>query len=206
MQTSSAIRSTPSAVHPGIHRNEEAHHMQHTDRHRRSTWRASAGRIAAAALAIGGLSAAVVAPGIAGAATTPRTATEIATAKSDKLGTYLVADDLTVYTLKPSKTACTAKCLKAWPLVLLPEGATAATAGTGVNASKLGTKTLSNGNVQVTYSGKPLYWFHKDKTPGQVKGNIKDKWGKWATVVTVKSSSSSSGSGSTDTTGNPSAF
>ena len=111
----------------------------------------------------------------AAAAPTQTTATEIDTAKNAELGTYLTAGN-TVYILKPSKTACTAKCLKAWPPVLLPAGVTAATAGTGVDSSKLGTVSTPSG-LQITYGGKALYWFVKDKAPGQVKGNIKDKWG-----------------------------
>jgi predicted lipoprotein with Yx(FWY)xxD motif len=159
-------------------------------RHHRSSWRRSLRRIAATALAVGGLTAVVVVPSEAGATT--RTATEISTAKDPKLGTLLVAGE-TVYTLKPSKTACTAKCLKVWPAVELPQGVMAATAGTGVNAAKLGTKQAADGNLQVTYGGKPLYWFVKDTAAGQVKGNITDKWGKWLDVVTVASKSKSGG-------------
>ena len=68
-------------------------------------------------------------------------------------------------------------------------------AGTGVDASKLGTAAAADGAMQVTYAGKTLYWFAKDKAPGQVKGNVTDKWGKWTTVATKKSSS---GSGNTN--------
>src|SRR5262249_16894996 len=75
------------------------------------------------------------------------------------------------------------KCLKVWRPVLLPRGVMAATAGTGVDASKLGTVATANGALQITYSGQPLYWFAKDKTPGQVKGNMKNKWGRGKTVV-----------------------
>ena len=103
----------------------------------RRTWRTSAGRLAAAVLALGALSALAFAPNAAAAAPRQTTASEIDTAKNAELGTYLTAGT-TVYTLKPSKTKCTAKCLKAWPPVLLPAGATAATAGTGVDASQLG--------------------------------------------------------------------
>ena len=124
------------------------------------------------------------------ATTSPRTASAISTAKNAKLGTILVAGGNTVYTLKASKTACTATCLKTWSPVLLPQGVTTATAGRGVDASKLGTVTAAGGALQATYSGKALYWFSKDKAPGQVHGNVKNKWGKWSTVVTVKSSSS----------------
>jgi hypothetical protein len=52
----------------------------------------------------------------------------------------------------------------------------------------------------VTYGGKPLYWFFKDTRPGQVGGNITDKWGKWSVVVTVRPAHGSSGSGGTPTT------
>jgi predicted lipoprotein with Yx(FWY)xxD motif len=149
----------------------------------------------AVALAIGVLSAVAFAPSIAGAATSPTTASEIDTAKSSKLGTILVAGN-TVYTLKPSKKACDAACLKIRPPVLLPDGVNTATAGTGVDESKLGTITTDAGALQVTYGGKALYWFSKDKAAGQVKGNLSDKWGKWATVITKKSSSG--GSDNTD--------
>lgn len=165
--------------------------MKQTDRNRESTWRTSVGRIAAVALAIGGLSASAFALSTAAAAAGPTTATAISTAQNAKLGTILVAGN-TVYTLKASKTACTAACLKTWPPVLLPQGVTSATADTGVDASKLGTAAAADGALQVTYSGKALYWFSKDKAPGQVKGNVTDKWGKWSTVVTKKSSSGSS--------------
>ena len=59
------------------------------------------------------------------------------------------------------------------------------TAGAGVDASNLGTVGAAHGALQVTYSGRRLYWFAKDKAHGQVHGNVKDKWGKWSTVVTA---------------------
>jgi predicted lipoprotein with Yx(FWY)xxD motif len=171
--------------------------MDLTRRHHRSAGRRVLGRAAAVAVAAAALSAVAFSPGTAGAQTSPRTASEISTAKNAKFGTLLVAAQDTVYTLKPSKTACTAKCLKVWPPVELPAGMTAATAGTGVDAAKLGTKALADGTMQVTYSGKPLYWFFKDKAPGQVKGNITDKWGKWLSVVTVPGKSKPSSNAGT---------
>ena len=147
---------------------------------RGSTWRTSVGRIAAAVLAIGALSAMVIAPTAAGAATNATTATEIATAKNAKLGTILVSGT-TVYTLKPSKTKCTAQVPEGLAAGAVARGVTAATAGTGVDDSKLGTVAAAGG-LQVTYGGKPLYWFAKDKAAGQVHGNVTDKWGKWSRV------------------------
>jgi predicted lipoprotein with Yx(FWY)xxD motif len=127
--------------------------------------------------------------GSAGAATAPRRAREISTAQDPKLGTILVASE-TVYTLKPSKTACSTACLKAWPPVLLPRGVKTASAGPGVDRSKLGT-AAAHGARQVTYSGKRLYWYVKDTAPGQVRGNFTDKWGKWASVTIAAAASPS---------------
>ena len=61
----------------------------------------------------------------------------------------------------------------------------------------LATVATTDGALQVTYSGKALYWYSKDKAAGQVHGNLTNKWGKWSTVVTA-----SSGSGSGNTNGN----
>jgi predicted lipoprotein with Yx(FWY)xxD motif len=151
-------------------------------------------------LALGGLSVLVVAPSTAGAATSP-TASVISTAKNAKLGTILVSGT-TVYALKPSKTACTAACSKVWSQVLLPHGITTATAGAGVDASKLGTVATAKGELQITYAGKRLYWFVKDKAPGQVHGNVKNKWGTWS-AVRVTSSASSNDTNATATTPAP---
>ena len=155
--------------------------MKRTAVQRASTWRTSRGRVVAAAVVLGALSAVAFSPGTAGAAPS-RTSSDLSTAKA-KQGTILVSDGSTVYTLKPSKTACTAKCLKAWPPVLLPQGVTTATASTGVDASMLGTVAAAHGALQITYAGEPLYWYAKDKAPGQVHGNVKNKWGTWSTVV-----------------------
>ena len=163
--------------------------MRQMDQHRGST-RRWASRVAAAALAVAALSVAM-APGIAGASTT---ATTISTTKDAKLGTILVAGDTPVYILK-SKKACDAACLTARPPVLLPQGVTTATAGSGVDASKLGTMTADGGSLQVTYAGKPLFWSTKDTGTGKPRGVGSDKFGKWALVVTKASSSSGSGGG-----------
>jgi predicted lipoprotein with Yx(FWY)xxD motif len=164
-------------------------------RHRMTTLGGPAGRLALAALAVGGLSATLLAVDSAGAATEGAAkSVVVSTAKSAKFGTILVSGT-TLYTLKPSKTACTATCLKVWPALVLPKGQTKATAGSGVSASKLGTVTRSGGIRQVTYDGKALYWFSGDSGSGQVNGNITDEWGKWADVVTKKGSSSGSSTG-----------
>jgi predicted lipoprotein with Yx(FWY)xxD motif len=164
---------------------------------RQMTSRLRAGGMAATALAIGGLAATAVLAGPAGATTSAAKSVAVTTVKTSK-GTVL-ASGKTLYTLKPSSTACTTACMQVWPALVLPKGVTKAKAGSGVNASKLGAKTLSSGVRQVTYGGKPLYYFVGDTAPGQVKGNVTDTWGKW-TAITAKGTSaggsSSSGSSS----------
>jgi predicted lipoprotein with Yx(FWY)xxD motif len=154
------------------------------------------GGIAATALAVGGLSVSALAV-VPASATTSRAAKAVvvSTVKVANIGKVL-ASGKTVYTLKPSSTPCTAACLKVWPELVLPKGVTKAKAGTGVNASKLGTMTRAGGVRQVTYAGKPLYWFVGDTGPGQVNGNVTDSWGKWSAVVTAKAASSVSGGSS----------
>lgn len=169
--------------------------MQRTDERSR-TDKFSLWRIAGAAVALGGLSGVALAEGAAGAAS----AVVVSTTKNAKLGTILVSGK-TVYTLKASKTPCSTACLKVWPALKLPQGVKKATAGKGVSAAKLGTVKLKSGALQVTYGGKPLYFFVGDSSSGQVHGNLTDTWGKWSAVVTAKPSSSSSGTSSNSGSG-----
>lgn len=112
--------------------------------------------------------------GSTGAATdTPAAASGAAVdlAKNDKLGSILVDDKgMTLYLFTkdtPNTSVCYDKCAAAWP-PLLTTGAPMA--GDGVDASKLGTTTRTDGSVQVTYNGWPLYYYAKDKAPGDVTG------------------------------------
>jgi predicted lipoprotein with Yx(FWY)xxD motif len=168
--------------------------MQQNRRNRESNHRVRLARLAGAVVAVGGIALSMMATE-AGAATN----VVVSTTKNAKMGTILVSGK-TLYTVKPSKTACTAACLKIWPALVLPAGVTKAKAGSGVNASKLGT-VKRNGVVQVTYGGKPLYYFFLDTAPGQVKGNITDTWGKWSAVVTKKAAGTSSSSGTSSNSG-----
>ena len=163
--------------------------MEQIKQHRGTTRRAAVGRAAAAVVAAGGLFAPVFAASPASAATSHGARSlVISMLKTKKFGTVLVSGK-TLYTLKPSKVPCTAKCQQIWPEVLLPKGVTKATAGPGVTASNLGTVKGAGGALQVTYSGKPLFWFSGDTAPGQVTGNVTDIWGKWSDIGTVKPAS-----------------
>jgi predicted lipoprotein with Yx(FWY)xxD motif len=181
--------------------NDTTQHRKTTHQHRKTTHQVPIARVAVAVVAVGGLSGSILAVNAAGAATSRSAKTVVvSTVKSTKFGKVL-ASGKTLYTLKASSTPCTAACLKVWPELVLPKGVKKATAGSGVSTSKLGTVTRSGGVRQVTYGGKPLYWFVGDTANGQVNGNISDEWGKWSAIVTAKpASGSSSGSSSTATT------
>lgn len=114
------------------------------------------------------------------------------------VGNVLVdTNNMTLYYLKtetPENIKCTDSCATAWPPLLLPSGTTSATAGGGVDASKLGTITRPDGGTQVTYDGKPLYLFASDTSAGQATGQ--GVAGFYAVTVS-DSGSGSTGSGST---------
>lgn len=154
------------------------------------------------ALALGTASATALSTGTAGTAgaTSGKQVTvSVETVGKDKI---LVASGRPLYFLKASAVACRSSCLKVWPALTLAAGENKATAGSGVQAAKLGSTTGPNGQRQVTYGGQPVYWFAFDNAKGKVKGNITDKWGKWtAVVVSMGSSTSGSGSSGTSTTG-----
>ena len=61
---------------------------------------------------------------------------------------------------------CNGQCLGVWPPLTLAKGIVPA--GRGV--SDLGVIVRSNGKRQVTYRGRPLYFFASDTRAGQTKG------------------------------------
>ena len=100
----------------------------------------------------------------------------IATAK---LGSVLAASNgLTLYTNKndtPKSSACNGPCAQIWPPLLVTAGAPAAPSGL---KGTLGTVTWSDGTIQVTYNGQPLYLYAGDFKSGDVNGDGID--GIWA--------------------------
>jgi len=66
----------------------------------------------------------------------------------------------------PSKSACYGTCAAYWPPVI---GNPAA--GPGVTLSKIATIARTDGTIQVTYAGHPLYTYIGDTAPGQANGN-----------------------------------
>jgi predicted lipoprotein with Yx(FWY)xxD motif len=89
------------------------------------------------------------------------------------MGIILVAasNNHTVYTFNsdsPGVSRCTGGCATTWPPLTIASGTP--TGGPGVTG-QLGTIARSDGSLQVTYKGMPLYFFHSDANPGDTKGN-----------------------------------
>jgi len=63
------------------------------------------------------------------------------------------------------RSACTGACAAAWPPYTV---AAPPKAGAGVTARLLGTTRRANGKLQVTYAGRPLYYYVGDRSPGQI--------------------------------------
>jgi predicted lipoprotein with Yx(FWY)xxD motif len=123
------------------------------------------------------------------------------------VGTVLVnGQGRTLYLLsseKGGKITCTDAngCTKYWPDTELPKGMTAAKAGSGIQASLLGTVKSADGNLYVTYNGWPLYTYIGDSGPGAANGEgIVSFGGTWDAVTTsggpaMKQAASSPSSG-----------
>ncbi len=78
------------------------------------------------------------------------------------------------------RSACSGACAKAWPPYVVRG---AVRSGTGVKASLLGTIRRSNGSRQVTYAGRPLYYYVGDKRPRQILcQNVSEFGGLWLIV------------------------
>jgi predicted lipoprotein with Yx(FWY)xxD motif len=137
------------------------------------TWLAPAGLAAALMIAACGSSTSSTGSGSTSSAAAPATsaAASSGTLKTTKIGGVAVltnAKGFTLYWFVPdtsTKSNCNGSCATYWPPVKGP-----ATAGTGVTG-KLATITRSDGSVQATYNGHPLYTYVGDKAPGQAKGN-----------------------------------
>jgi predicted lipoprotein with Yx(FWY)xxD motif len=77
------------------------------------------------------------------------------------------------------KTVCYGECAEAWPPVLTKGKPKA---GDGVKASLLSTVKRRDGKLQVTYAGKPLY-FYSHEGPGEVRcHNVDLNGGFWWVV------------------------
>ena len=96
------------------------------------------------------------------------------------VGAYLAGEDgKTLYTFTPdsapNKSTCNGDCASSWPPFTLDTGETAV-AGTGVSGT-IATFARDDGTTQVSYNGKPLYYFGGDKAAGDTAGQgLGGKW------------------------------
>jgi len=78
------------------------------------------------------------------------------------------------------RSRCYGACAKAWP-VYFAKGR--ALAGKGVRQSLIGTTRRRDGRRQITYNGRPLYYYVGDKSPGQILcQNVNEFGGTWLVV------------------------
>ena len=78
------------------------------------------------------------------------------------------------------KSVCNGACAKAWPPFVVK---TPPRAAGGVKAQLLGTRKRAGGQLQVTYAGRPLYYYVGDRKPGQVLcQNVREFGGVWLVI------------------------
>ena len=91
--------------------------------------------------------------------------------RNDALGPFLTDKDgrtLYMFTRDSENTSvCYAGCANNWPPLLVGVGVDPTLDGIG---GALGVAVRNDGNRQVTYGGKPLYYFAPDTNPGDTKG------------------------------------
>lgn len=96
------------------------------------------------------------------------------TASTGTLGTYLIAaNGMTLYKYTPDKpniSNCTGQCAIIWPPYVVSSTDTSTLAVGSSIMGKLGTIKRANGSLQLTYNKIPLYFYSKDKNPGDTSG------------------------------------
>jgi predicted lipoprotein with Yx(FWY)xxD motif len=105
------------------------------------------------------------------AAPTATPAVELKTASSTAGNIVVDANGMSVYFFtkdvrNSGTSACTGACLTAWP----PVHSTAVTPSAEGITGTLGTIPTSDGAKQLTLNGLPLYYYEKDKKPGDITG------------------------------------
>jgi predicted lipoprotein with Yx(FWY)xxD motif len=164
------------------------------DRGSGSAQRISSGRVrlrillalpaaAAAAAALVACSSAGTSPSSSGGSSSPAAAaaSTVKTATIAGVTVLTSSKGFTLYSFAPdtsTKSNCNGTCAQNWPPVTGPVTA-AGVMGT------FGTIKRSDGSVQATFDGHPLYTFAGDTAPGQAKGNgLNAAGGLWHEITT----------------------
>lgn len=102
-------------------------------------------------------------------------AQSLAVASSDLGDIVTDAEGFTLYVFQPDEqgdSTCYGTCEDTWP-PLVGE----VEAGDGIDAALLGSSERTDGSLQVTYDGWPLYYFAADGAPGDTNGQlVGDVW------------------------------
>ena len=157
--------------------------------------------VVAAACSSGGATSATSSTAASGSSATSPASAVVTVASVGSLGDALVnSSGRTLYrfTLDTAgKSACSGSCATLWTPLTVPAGTTQVMAGTGVGNSDLGTITRSDGSLQVTFKGMPLYTYTGDTKAGMASGQ--GVGGTWF-VVTTSAHSAATGTSSPSTT------
>jgi predicted lipoprotein with Yx(FWY)xxD motif len=79
------------------------------------------------------------------------------------------------------RSACYGACARAWPVYYVPRAGLSA--GKGVKRSLIGTTKRRDGRRQVTYAGRPLYYYVGDRSPGDITcQDVVEYGGTWLIV------------------------
>jgi predicted lipoprotein with Yx(FWY)xxD motif len=139
--------------------------------------------LASAALVIAGAALALAVP--SGARPAASQATSTLTVRNSPYGRVLFdgrGKALYAFTRDPKggKSRCYGACATAWP-VYFAKGTLRA--GKGVQRRLLGMTVRRDGKRQVTYAGRPLYYYVGDRSPGQIRcQNVTEFGGTWLVV------------------------
>jgi predicted lipoprotein with Yx(FWY)xxD motif len=154
--------------------------------------------VAAAAAVLAACSSSATSSSSGGGSSSSPAAATAGSLKTATIGGATVltsANGFTLYSFAPdtsTKSNCNGTCAQNWPPVTGP------TTASGVTGT-FGTIKRSDGSVQATFDGHPLYTFVGDTAPGQNKGNglnvAGGLWHEITTSGTAPAGSSSSGSG-----------
>ena len=81
---------------------------------------------------------------------------------------------------KNGRSACYGACAEAWPVYYAKA---TLRAGSGIKRSLIGTTKRRNGRRQITYAGRPLYYYVGDTKAGQILcQNVVEFGGTWLIV------------------------
>jgi predicted lipoprotein with Yx(FWY)xxD motif len=154
--------------------------------------------VAATAAVLAACSSSAASSASGGGSTSSPAAAAAGSLKTATIGGVTVLTNskgFTLYSFAPDTSTtskCNGACAQNWPPVTGPVTAAGVT-GT------FGTIKRSDGSVQATFDGHPLYAFVGDSAPGQAKGNgLNAAGGLWHEITTsgtAAAGSSSSGSG-----------